>query len=65
MTQILNTVGELGPELKQIARDVRTVTLPKVNGTADQATALLPRPAANSTRRRPLPHRASPAPRRR
>ena len=28
--QTLNTVQELGPELKQIARDIRTTTLPKV-----------------------------------
>jgi ABC-type transporter Mla subunit MlaD len=41
MTQILNTVQELGPELKQIARDVRTITLPKVNTTADNAAGLL------------------------
>ncbi len=41
MTQILNVVQELGPELKQIARDVRTVTLPKVNTTADNAAGLL------------------------
>ena len=41
MTQILNTVQELGPELKQIARDIRTVTLPKVNTTADNASGLL------------------------
>jgi hypothetical protein len=41
MTQILNTVQELGPELKQIAKDVRTVTLPKVNTTIDNASGLL------------------------
>jgi len=41
MTQILNVVQALGPELKQIASDVRTVTLPKVNTTADNAAGLL------------------------
>ena len=41
MTQVLNTVQELAPELKQIARDIRTVTLPKVNTTADNASGLL------------------------
>ena len=41
MTQILNTVQELGPELKQIARDIRTVTLPKVNTTVDNASGLM------------------------
>jgi len=41
MTQILNTVQELGPELKQIAKDLRTVTLPKVNTTVDNASGLL------------------------
>ena len=41
MTQILNTVQELGPELKQIATDIRKVTLPKVHTTADNASGLL------------------------
>ena len=41
MTEVLNTVRELAPELKQIARDIRTVTLPKVNTTADNASGLL------------------------
>jgi ABC-type transporter Mla subunit MlaD len=41
MTEVLNTVRELAPELKQIARDIRTVTLPKVNTTADSAAGLL------------------------
>jgi phospholipid/cholesterol/gamma-HCH transport system substrate-binding protein len=41
MTQILATVSELGPELKQIARDIRTVTLPKVNTTVDNASGLM------------------------
>lgn len=41
MTQLLNVAQELGPELKQVVRDVRTVTLPKVNATADNAAGLL------------------------
>ena len=41
MTEVLNTVRELGPELKKIASDLRTVTLPKVNTTADNAAGLL------------------------
>jgi phospholipid/cholesterol/gamma-HCH transport system substrate-binding protein len=41
MTEVLNVVRELGPELTQIARDMRTVTLPKVNTTADNASGLL------------------------
>ena len=41
MTQILNVVRDLGPQLTQIAGDIRTVTLPKVNTTADNASGLL------------------------
>jgi phospholipid/cholesterol/gamma-HCH transport system substrate-binding protein len=41
MTQILNTVKELGPDLARIALDVRTITLPKINTTADNASGLM------------------------
>jgi ABC-type transporter Mla subunit MlaD len=39
-TQLLATVNDLAPELKNIAHDIRTVTLPKVNATADNAAKL-------------------------
>src|SRR5688572_8718894 len=35
MTQVLRTAQQLAPEITQIARDIRTVTLPKINTTAD------------------------------
>lgn len=48
MSSLFASVGELAPELTGTARDIRTVTLPKVNttvdtfkGTGESATALL------------------------
>ena len=38
--EILNSINQLAPELKAIAHDVRTVTLPKVNTTVDHTAAL-------------------------
>jgi phospholipid/cholesterol/gamma-HCH transport system substrate-binding protein len=38
--EILNSINQLAPELKAIAHDIRTVTLPKVNTTVDHTAAL-------------------------
>jgi ABC-type transporter Mla subunit MlaD len=38
--RILEAVNELTPELKGIAHDIRTVTIPKVNQTVDHTAAL-------------------------
>ncbi|HYO09504.1 MAG TPA: MlaD family protein, partial [Tepidisphaeraceae bacterium] len=35
--QLANSLGELAPEVQKLARDLRTVTLPKVNDTAEGA----------------------------
>ena len=39
-TTLTNTIDELGPEIKALAHDIRTVTLPKVNDTAENAKQL-------------------------
>jgi phospholipid/cholesterol/gamma-HCH transport system substrate-binding protein len=41
MTQLIATASELAPELKSIAHDIRTITLPKVHATADSATSVM------------------------
>src|SRR5215212_2007987 len=38
--QILASVNELAPELKSMAHDVRTITLPKLNTTVENTAAL-------------------------
>ena len=40
MAQLLAAANELAPEIKGIAHDIRTVTLPKVNTTVDNTAAL-------------------------
>jgi ABC-type transporter Mla subunit MlaD len=39
-TTLMNTASELGPQIKQLVADVRTVTLPKVNTAVDHAGGL-------------------------
>jgi ABC-type transporter Mla subunit MlaD len=38
--QILNSVSTLAPEIQAVVHDVRTITLPKVNTTVDNTSAL-------------------------
>ncbi len=37
-TELASSLNELSPEIKKLTSDIRTITLPKVNDTADSAT---------------------------